>query len=243
VVASYTSGNPYVPDAHEFNIQVNFLGDWTAAQQAVVEWAADFWSNVITKDVRDDEFPVGNPVDDIAITMVTTPIDGSGNTLALTGVTSVRDAGTEDQLLPVTAITFLDSDDLADPTLAGTWDTIILHEMAHALGFAGPLFQALGLTDASGNFFTGANAIRAYGGAVPLEIAGGTATAGSHWSETDFAPRGRALPNELMTGFIAPGENTYLSDTTVAALADMGYHVHDPSPGRSALLVDSGMVV
>src|SRR5689334_6724082 len=42
VVTTYTSGNPNVDNASEFNIKINFTGTWTAQQQAVVEWAADF---------------------------------------------------------------------------------------------------------------------------------------------------------------------------------------------------------
>jgi hypothetical protein len=51
---------------------------------------------------------------------------------------------------------------------------------------------------------------------VPLETDGGPGTAYSHWDE------GSALgSNELMTGYI-DGDN-YLSYTTIASLADLGY--------------------
>ena len=240
LVTTYTSGNPCVPDAHEFNIQVNFApGNWTVGEQAVVKWAADFWSNIITHDVHDDTDLAGNLVDDIAITILPLDIDQGGgplgNVLAFTTNFVVRDPGAQDQLLPLEATIVLDAYDLADPALADSWDTTILHEMGHALGFLGPIFDFLGLID--GGNFVGRHAAHAYGGPVPLS------PDGSHWDEASFAPRGRALPNELMTGFVVPGEQTYLSDTTIAALQDLGYHVHDPSHGRSALLVDSGLVV
>src|SRR5689334_11132531 len=48
LVTTYTSGNPNVDDANEFNIQINFEGKWTPQQQAVIEWAADFYSHIIT---------------------------------------------------------------------------------------------------------------------------------------------------------------------------------------------------
>jgi hypothetical protein len=51
------------------------------------------------------------------------------------------------------------------------------------------------------------------------------------------------MPNELMTGYIAAGETTYLCDTTVQALADLGYTVRDPDAGSSRILVDSGLLV
>ena len=53
LVTTYTSGNPNIDDAHEFNIQINFSGKWTPQQQAVVEWAADFYSHIITADLPD----------------------------------------------------------------------------------------------------------------------------------------------------------------------------------------------
>jgi len=240
LVTTYTSGNPGIDDANEFNIQINFSGKWTPQQQAVVEWAADFYSQLITADVRDDFDLSGNHVDDIAITISSVPIDGSGGFLALTGISAVRDPGSVDQWLPVTASIFLDSTDLKDHSLSGTWDAIILHEIGHALGFVGGLFGVLGLTD--GGHFTGANAEAAYGGPVPLEDTGGSGTAGSHWDEATFAPNGQLMSNELMTGFFVPGETTLLSDTTIGALADLGYHVQDPSVGTS-MIVDSHLLI
>ena len=240
LVTTYTSGNPSVDDANEFNIQINFSGKWTPQQQAVVEWAADFYSQIITADVRDDFDLSGNPIDDIAITISSVPIDGSGGFLALTGISAVRDPGSVDQWLPVTASIFLDSTDLKDHSLSGTWDAIILHEIGHALGFVGGLFGVLGLTD--GGHFTGANAEAAYGGPVPLEDTGGSGTAGSHWDEATLAPNGQLMSNELMTGFFVPGETTLLSDTTIGALADLGYHVQDPSVGTS-MIVDSHLLI
>src|SRR5689334_17268577 len=241
LVTTYTSGNPAVDDANEFNIQINFSGKWTPQQQAVVKWAADFYSQLITADVRDDTDLGGNPVDDIVITISSIPLDGSGGFLALSGPTAVRDPGSVDQWLPVTASIFLGATDLKDHSLSGTWGAIILHGMGHALGFVGGLFGVLGLTDGAGHF-TGANAEAAYGGPVPLEDIGGSGTAGSHWDEAAFAPNGQLMSNELMTGFFVPGETTLLSDTTIGALADLGYHVQDPSAGTS-MVVDSHLLV
>ena len=228
LLTTYTSGDPNVADANEFNIKINFSGSWTAKEQAVVTWAADLWSKIITADVRDDTDLNGNPVDDITISIGTGRIDGAGSPLtgdilAQTQITAARDAGSIDQWLPVTASMTLDSTDLRNSIhdgWSGTWDSIVLHEMGHALGFAGIIFGNLGLLDASGNFI-GANALAAYGGgavSVPLEDNGGSGTAGSHWDEVNFAPNGAQMSNELMTGFLIKNEQTYLSDTTVGAL-------------------------
>jgi hypothetical protein len=247
VVTTYTSGNPTVDDASEFNIKINFSGTWTAQQQAVVKWAADFYSQLITGDIHDDRDLNGNLVDDVVITVSTGRIDGNGNpltgnTLAQTSNIVVRDAGTEDAWLPLTASIKLDSTDLKSASLSGTWDAIILHEMGHALGFVGGIFSQLGLVDSSGHFI-GAQAVVAYGGAVPLEDGGGSGTAGSHWDEATFAPNGVQMSNDLMTGYFVPGETTLLSDTTVGALADLGYAVHDPSVGSASMVVDSHLLM
>jgi hypothetical protein len=244
LLKTYTSGDPTVDNANEFNIQINFSGKWTADQQATVTWAADLFSQIITADIRDDFDLSGNLVDDIVISMTTARIDGSGNqllgnVLAQTGDIVVRDPGTIDQWLPLTATITLDSTDLKSAEFAGTWDDIILHEMAHALGFFGYVFDQLGLLDDAGNF-VGANAVLAYanGDAVPLENDGGAGTAGSHWDESTFAPNGETMPNDLMTGYFVGGQQTYLSDTTVAAFGDLGYTVVDPSIGLSYLVID-----
>jgi hypothetical protein len=250
LLTTYTSGNPNVDDANEFNIKINFSGSWTAKQQAIVTWAADTYSKIITADIHDDFDLNGNLVDDIVISVSAGRIDGRGspllgNVLAQTDNIVVRDAGTADQWLPLTASIKLDSTDLGNTALAGTWDDIILHEMGHALGFVGAIFNLKGLVDSAGNF-SGTNAVAAYGGGSlsgPLEDGGGSGTAGSHWDEATFAPNGVQMSNELMTGYIVAGEQTYLSDTTVGALADLGYHVQDPSIGSSYLAVDSHLLL
>ena len=137
-MTTYVSGNPDVDNANEFNIQINFTGKWTAEQQAIVKWAADFFSQIITADVHDDLDLNGNVVDDVAITVSPGRIDGNGNPLtgnilAQTSDIIVRDPGAVDEFLPLTASIKLDSTDLNNASLAGTWDAIILHEMGHAL--------------------------------------------------------------------------------------------------------------
>lgn len=251
LLTTYTTGDLAVSDASEFNIHIEFGGSWTAQQQAVVTWAADLWSSIITGDVRDDTDLNGNFVDDIVISMDVGRIDGKGNpltgdVLAQTQIIAVRDPGSVDQWLPVTSSILLDSTDLKDSVnqgWSGTWDSIIMHEMGHALGFAGIIFDPLGLVDSFGNF-AGQNAVAAYGSGapVPLEQDGGAGTAGSHWDEASFAPDGVTMSNELMTGYVMQNEQTYLSDTTVAAMADLGYQVQDPSVG-SYLMIDNHLLL
>lgn len=234
--ASYTSGDAGVVDSQEFNIHIDFAGKWTAAQQAVVIQAADAWSQIITGDIHDDLDLQGTLVDDLSLTFSIGRIDGAGsvttgvNTLAQTTNLVVRDAGTEDQWLPLTASIRLDSTDFKNPDLNGLWQAIVMHEMGHALGFASPIFQALNLVDGSGHF-TGTQAAVAYGGAVPLSADG------SHWTE-GFSPNGSPLSNDLMTPLFTAGEQTLLSDATLGAFADLGYTVQDLSPGSSYLVLN-----
>ena len=118
---TYTSGDPSIPNSQEFNIQINFSGKWTAEQQAAAIAAANAWSRIITGDIHDDTDLKGNLVDDIVIDLRIGRIDGLGivgtdvNTLAATGNFVVRDAGTQDQLLPLTASIRLDVADLQNP--------------------------------------------------------------------------------------------------------------------------------
>ncbi|HTM72421.1 MAG TPA: leishmanolysin-related zinc metalloendopeptidase [Pseudolabrys sp.] len=250
---TYTTGDPNVSDANEFNITINFSGsNWTSQEQAIVKWAADLWSSVITGDVQNDTDLNGNPVDDIVITMSVGRIDGAGNPisgdiLAQTSIVAVRDAGSVDQWLPVTSTIELDSTDLSNSISggwSGVWDTVILHEMGHALGFAGIIFDNLGLVDSAGNFI-GTNAVAAYanGSSVPLEQNGGAGTAGSHWDEATFAPSGVLMSDELMTGWVDPNQPIVLSDTTVQAFADLGYQVTDPSASSPELVIDSKLLL
>ena len=240
---TYTSGDPSIPDSQEFNIQINFSGKWTAEQQADAIAAANAWSRIITGDIHDDTDLKGHLVDDIVIDLRIGRIDGLGsvdtgvNTLAITGNWVVRDPGTQDQLLPLTASIKLDVADLQNPDLAGLWPAIIMHEMGHALGFAGFFFQAFGLLDVMAQNFMGTSAATAYGGDVPLS------SDFSHWSETAFSPNGVPLPEELMTTLFSAGELPVLSDTTVKAFADLGYTVVDPPPGSPFVVLDDAWLV
>jgi hypothetical protein len=239
---TYTSGDPNVNDSQEFNIQIHFSGSWTAGQQADVIAAANAWSRIITADIHDDTDLNGNLVDDIVIDLSIGRIDGSGsvvtgvNTLATTSNVVVRDATAQDPWLPLTASIKLDTTDLKNPDLAALWPAIIMHEMGHALGFAAPIFQALGLMDGAHNF-TGHNAETAYGGPVPLS------SDDSHWSETSFSPNSISQPGDLMTTLFALGQQPVLSDTTVQAFADLGYNVLDPSLNNTFVALDNHWLV
>lgn len=239
------SGNPVTFSASTmpkaFNIEVRFLSSATAAQVDAFSNAEQRWENQVTGDLTDvpinvpaDACDSGTPalnetIDDVIIFATLAPIDGPGGILGQAGPCFIREPG----VLPAVGVMFFDSEDLDFVQGEGLLEPLILHEMAHVLGFGTLwLFQDLiadpadADIDVDDTHFTGPQAIAAFddaggssyvGGKVPVENSGGSGTANSHWRESVFG-------NELMTGFIDVGQNP-LSAISVASLADQGYSV------------------
>lgn len=221
---TYTSGGAA---SSSFNVTIEFVGTWTTALQAAFTEAADYLSSVILADLP-DAIVDGALIDDITITATLATIDGVGGTLGSAGPRALRGDGT---YLPATGAMTFDTADADNQLGLGNWETIVLHEMMHALGF-GTLWSLMGLTSGSiagGDLrFIGANASDTYltefptiagadAGAflgVPVETDGGSGTAGGHWDELLF-------DEEIMTGYVDTGG--YVSVMTIAALEDMGY--------------------
>ena len=172
-------------------------------------------------------------VDDLLVFVRLQSIDGVAGTLGLAGVCLVRGSTG----LPLAARLTLDSDDVGRLETGGRLVDLILHELAHALGF-GTLWSPKGFLEnpslANGigadTHFTGPSAVTAFdavggdaytgGQKVPVENEeGGVGSRDSHW-------RVSVLVNELMTGFLTRGANP-LSRVTVASLQDLGYEVDE----------------
>jgi subtilisin-like proprotein convertase family protein len=226
------------PPAPTFQIDVRFRGGLTTAQQAAFDLAARRWSEIIVSDLPDVRVG-GEVVDDVVIEAEGVPIDGPGRTLGQAGPTRLR-PGT---FLPAWGVMSFDTADLAQMEADGSLVRVIMHEMAHVLGF-GTIWSQLSLRQGAGTVnprFTGPNAmrefavLRAEGGAeaVPLANVGGPGTVDSHWREAVFG-------NELMTGFLNTGLNP-ISRLTIGALEDMGYEVDyaaaDPYALPSSLML------
>lgn len=252
------------PPAATFRIVVRYRngnpppGQLAAFDAAVAQWArlliagAPPYTVVPSDADPSGECPLmtGEVVDGIVIHADLRFIDGPGRILGATGVCVVRDNG----FLPVEGLMIFDTEDLTMLGGTGQLNAVILHEMAHALGF-GTIwnFSALGrtnafLTGAGGGdpFFNGAAARSAFFGAiapgttftgtpVPVEAGGGPGTAYSHWRKSVFG-------SEIMTGFLSAGV-TPLSAMTVNQFRDLGYTVNDATADPysfQALLLAAG---
>ena len=202
-----------------FDIVINYSGD--PAYQAAFDAAATRWEQIITADIPDFTSPTYGLIDDLLIEASVTFIDGAGLVLGRAGPDELRD----DSSLPAHGEMQFNSADIAQMAANGTLISVILHEMGHVLGF-GTIWGELDLRTNFG--FTGQHAVAEYRAltgiavatVVPLEMSGGSGTAGKHWSEDLFT-------NELMTGFAeAPGIGMPLTRLTIASMEDLGYTVN-----------------
>lgn len=235
--------------ASTFKIEVRYRnGTPSASQKAAFDQAVARWTSLIIGGappylvVPSDSDPsgtcpamTGETVDGVVIYADLKPIDGVNNILGSTGVCVVRDVG----FLPVQSLMIFDTADLTALETSGALNAVILHEMAHALGYgtvwnfdAGTLGHqqfAIGIPGTDPTFI-GAGARAGMFGAiatgtaftgtpVPLENTGGSGTIYSHWRESTFG-------SEVLTGFLNNGVNP-LSAMSVQQFRDIGYTVND----------------
>jgi hypothetical protein len=227
------------------DIEIQFLQQATASQQAAFDAATNRWASLIPGRLTPQAVNIsaggcgaGSPainrtVNDLLVLVRIAPIDQAFGTLARAGPCVSRPGGG----LPVVSQLTLDEADVGRLQSQGTLEDLIQHELAHALGF-GTLWASRGLLvnpslpNARGTdtYFRGLSAIAAFdamggsayagGQKVPVENReGGVGTRDSHWRLT-------ILENELMTGFLA-SSGSPLSRLTVASLEDLGYEVDE----------------
>jgi hypothetical protein len=224
-----------------FKIELSFNSQPTPTQQQAFAAAQQRWQTLITSELPDvalsapastcgpNSPAIQRQVDDVMILIDLEPIDGPGGTLGESGPCYIRNTSS----LPVLGVMRFDTADLDAIESAGLLQPVILHEMAHVLGY-GTIWTLRGLLAGpalSGGLdphFTGSRAIAEFNAAggttyvgglkVPVEDTGGEGTADAHWRESVFG-------NELMTGFVDPGVNP-LSRVSIASMADLGYSVN-----------------
>lgn len=188
-------------------IQLAFMGGLTPGQKDVFLAAQERLQRVLVG-TRSERL-------EVIIEAAGVNIDGPGAVLGQAGPTRVRASDG----LPLRGVMEFDSADLLGMERDGSLASVLIHEMAHVLGF-GTLFGYHQLV-ASGAYI-GAAGVAEYEalggvGAVPLENDGGPGTAGGHWEEDIFG-------SELMTGYVNAGHNPF-SRVSAGAFADLGYRV------------------
>ena len=237
--------------AEGFTLNLDFTGGLSPSQVAIFNEAKGTWESYISG------YQAGINRNSLDVTIQGSPIDGPGGNIGSGGPTTASGIGGF-YIANGGAIT-LDSADLLTLEVNGALDELALHEIGHVLGF-GTLWELNNVyTDGTGQY-TGAFGLAAYqdefdplASYVPVELGGGGATANGHWNENDGGfgltgktdPLGRDLGNELMTGWTGPGGgDTFLSDTTLMSLQDMGFTVHlMPEPSVPVLLALVGLPV
>jgi hypothetical protein len=228
-----------------FDIDVAFLRATTPERRAAFDNAAARWELLAYGDLTDIQLnlpqnlcfqgqpPVARTVDDLQIYVIIDSIDGPSGIVGGAGPCVIRSQGR----LPILGLMVFDSADVADMQNEGLFESVIVHEMAHVMGFGALWPASLGqlpgfnlITGAGGSepHFIGPRGRRAFdlmgglsytrGPKIPVENTGGSGSRDSHWRET-------AMENELMTPFIDLGSNP-LSVTSVASMEDMGYLVN-----------------
>ncbi|MBA3894885.1 MAG: Ig-like domain-containing protein [Gemmatimonadales bacterium] len=225
-----------------YDITIRYLGDYSNAQLLAFAEAELRWERIITGDLPDvnQSLPANScgsnpetpgPFDDLTIFVTIEEIDGPFGTLGQAGPCFVRVPGD----LTVIGRMQLDVADMELLESEGVFQSVILHEMGHVLGFgtlwtsAGLLADPADVDDPGANdpHFTGPLALSAFdaaggtaytGAKVPVMNVGGAGTINSHWRDEVFDP-------ELMTGFLSTGFNP-LSAITVRSLQDLGYTVN-----------------
>lgn len=231
----------------DFNIHVDITFDntTTAQQQAQITQifadAVDFWEARVlgyrTQQLADlmarPEATGGGLYIDADLSF----IDGAGGILGSAGATSFWNTVYD---TPNAGEMTFDSADVANLLNNGTFDDVVLHEMAHVMGFSNFFWQRNGAVSSSTDTtYTGEHGLATYraefdanANFVPVEgLINGQVRPGtsySHWDEQDFAnhlaQNGNSQNPELMTGFL-DSNNPYVSQTTIASFADIGYAV------------------
>lgn len=249
-----TSGQPSITapaGGPNFDINVDFnLSGLTSSEATQVQdaynTAESFYETIITGYIIPGPIPdplsPGDSITSLDINATVQAIDGVGGTLGQAGpnqgVTFSNAFG--DKLTYVTdGDMFFDSADVSSLLGNGAFLDVVVHEMAHVLGFGtlwNPAFMdgAFKVYDAlaAPGEYTGPNALAKYiqdfdplATFIPVETGTGLpGTDHSHWAEVSL-PQFAGGTNEIMTGFLS-GSN-YFSDTSLFAFRDLGYTTID----------------
>lgn len=207
-----------------FSISINNLGGLTPSQSSIFNDAIEYWESYLTG--------VQSTFDhSILIDASGVSIDGTGGILGQAGPTAITQLGDSPFVYANRGRMRFDSADLSSLENRGRLFDVIVHEMAHVIGFGTLWTTDFFIAGSQSNYvngsgrYTGEYALEIYrrefvenAEFIPVELGGGAGTANSHWDEP--WPGGSS---DLMTGYLGPYPIT-LSDTTVASFADIGYY-------------------
>ncbi|KAG5190347.1 hypothetical protein JKP88DRAFT_261971 [Tribonema minus] len=243
-----------------FSIQLVKFGDSDPAYDKFMEAARDRWQNVIVGDVYDirgvssdqlfldvfkgikptPEIPGVVDIDDIVIGYQFAKMDGRGEVL---GGTFIIQSRTDDiGAFPVSAAMTFDIADVKAMAKDGSFETVVLHEMGHALGFSADMWASFeskcGKTckvfDAgTPHGCKASDKYKALGlpGQLALDHSGKPKDGSycAHWDEA-------TLGDELMTPYMNTGGANPLTAITIAAFEDMGYTVNYDAADSAELI-------
>ncbi|EMB15374.1 leishmanolysin-related zinc metalloendopeptidase [Rhodopirellula europaea] len=243
-------------------VEVDYTG--VAAYEAAFQSAANTWQGllggyqdglIVSRSFGSSAFD-NQILDTVRIQASVTSIDGAGGTLGQAGFTEYGFDSSGYKLATDGQMQF-DADDIG--TLSSSQlNALVLHEMAHVLGF-GTLWTDNSVYVNGSGEFTGANATAVWQiefgqiGTPDVELSGGTGTANGHWNEFDNGANftgitdglGRDMTFELMTGWLNP--NSFISELTLAAFRDIGFATTSatavPEPGSTLLWSVLGLAV
>lgn len=223
------------------DIQINYTGDPTYEpffDSAAAQWESlllGYQDGAIQAVSSGSSYfgqPLNTPLTTVFIDAQVSPIDGPSGILGSAGPSQVAIDSSGYWLATDGGMTF-DSADAAGLVSGGTFGSLVLHEMAHVLGY-GTLWQANNVYVAGSGEFTGANATAYWQsefgqtGTPDVELGGGPGTAGGHWNEVDFGAgltgitsADGDLRDELMTGWF--NTPAFISDMTIASYQDIGF--------------------
>jgi hypothetical protein len=204
---------------YDFDISVNFQSGLTTSQQNVFSQAEEFWESIIIGYQNEYAGP------GLVIDASGPSIDGPGGVLGQAGPT--RGQYGPEHFYAKTGIMKFDAADLLNMENNHSLFDVIVHEMAHVIGF-GTLWSFNNLTANFNGFnqYIGENALKAHqfdvdpaALYVPVEQDGGSGTAGSHWDE----PNGGGY-SEIMTGWL--DLPTTINLATIHSFVDLGYVIN-----------------
>lgn len=223
----------------DINLNFNVVG-LTPSQSRQVksayQTAERFYEAAITGYARAPATLVSPGAGPVQISADIVPIDGRGGTLGQAGpdqVTTFHDPLGTFSVTTHGSMQF-DTADIVGLLATGRFSDIVLHEMAHVLGFGtlwGQSFHsgAYSIYDviAAPGEYIGSHALAMYQSEfgnlatfIPVETGTGlTGTDHTHWAQVSQVWAGGI--HELMTGFLTIP--TYFSNTSLHAFRDLGY--------------------